>query len=264
MKTYKFIDEIVKGRKSHYHTFDGKPLLGSSSVVGILNKPLTWWASGLACQTLGWTNSKLRVDGKYTTIPLEQRIKAVEPSLAMIKTMNEESFLELMDRAYRAHSEKLDSAADKGVDTHQLCEDYIKGKDGDYKPIKAFTDWAEKNVEKFLWSEAHCYSETLCLGGIIDAGYISKDGKVGIIDFKSAKEAYSSHFYQIALYDIQVTENGWVDRDGKQLGKLEKPIDHYVVFPFGMTKCEAQYRFNVDEIKEGAKACVLLYKQNNK
>ena len=44
MTIYKYIDE---GRK-HMHTIDGKPLLGTSSVVDIIAKTLHWWSAELA------------------------------------------------------------------------------------------------------------------------------------------------------------------------------------------------------------------------
>ena len=41
---YKYIDE----GKEHLHTYLGKPLLGTSTVVGVLSKNLTWWAAETA------------------------------------------------------------------------------------------------------------------------------------------------------------------------------------------------------------------------
>ena len=43
--------------------------------------------------------------------------------------------------------------------------------------IGAFIKWAKANVDKFLWSEGHCYSEKYWIGGIGDGGYMTKDGK---------------------------------------------------------------------------------------
>ena len=42
--------------KEHIHTLDDKPLMGTSTVVGIIAKPLTYWASGLAVGKLGCEN----------------------------------------------------------------------------------------------------------------------------------------------------------------------------------------------------------------
>ena len=32
--------------KEHLHSLDSKPLVGTSTVMGIVAKPLTWWAAG--------------------------------------------------------------------------------------------------------------------------------------------------------------------------------------------------------------------------
>ena len=55
-KKYRFVDTD----KEHLHQIfdesleDWQNLTGTSSVVDVLDKPLTWWASGLACAKLGW------------------------------------------------------------------------------------------------------------------------------------------------------------------------------------------------------------------
>lgn len=119
-------NEYAFNAKEHIHTYLGKPLMGTSTVVGVIAKPLTWWASGLACEKLGWINGKKRIDGKYTTIPLDKRIIAVEPTLAKIKEMGAEEYISLLDEAYKAHSVKLDKSADAGTDLHAELERYVK------------------------------------------------------------------------------------------------------------------------------------------
>ena len=59
------------------------------------------------------------------------------------------------------------------------------------------------------------------------------NGEIAIIDFKSAKDAYASHFFQAGGYDLQITENGGFDFEGKQLFKLDKPITQHIIVPFG-------------------------------
>ena len=49
----------------HLHSLDDKPLTGTSTVCGVLYKPLTWWAAGKTLEVLGWTNSKKKIDGEY-------------------------------------------------------------------------------------------------------------------------------------------------------------------------------------------------------
>lgn len=262
-------NEYAFNAKEHIHTYLGKPLMGTSTVVGVIAKPLTWWASGLACEKLGWINGKKRIDGKYTTIPLDKRIIAVEPTLAKIKEMGAEEYISLLDEAYKAHSVKLDKSADAGTDLHAELERYVKNtmenRMATYdEKIQPFIDWALANVKKFIYSEMYCYSNTLWVGGISDCAVELNDGKVGIIDFKSSKESYESQFIQIAGYDLQISENGGFNEQGYPIFKLEKPIDFYAVVPFGSEKFTVDMRYNVGELKEGFKSAVVLWKLTNK
>ena len=166
----------------HHHSFQGKPLLGTSTVVGVLSKPLTYWVSGLAVAKLGWINSKIKVNGKYTTIALETRLKALQPQYEAIKAMSSEQFLALLDEAYKAHATKLKDSAETGTDLHAELERYVKNTMEDRMAtypdqIMPFITWCNENVEKFLWSELHCFSDKLWVGGISDCGVLLKNGK---------------------------------------------------------------------------------------
>lgn len=253
----------------HCHTFKGKPLLGTSTVVGVIAKPLTWWASGLAVEKFGWINSKKRVNGKYTTIDEKTRLEAILPHLEAIKNETPEQFLKRCDEAYKAHSVKLDTSADAGTDLHAELERYVKNTMEDRMAtyddkIVPFITWANENVEKFLWSEIHTFSETLWVGGISDCGVKLKNGQVGIIDFKSSKESYENQFIQCAGYDLQLTENGGYTDTGVKKLELKEPITFYGIVPFGAEKFTVDFRFNTEELREGFKSAVTLYKLTNK
>lgn len=264
-KGYKF-DEA-----KHYHSLDDKALLGCSTVVGVISKPLTWWASGLAVAKLGWTNSKLKVDGKYQAIPLTKRIEHLKPFWEKIQKLDIKGYLDLLDQAYKAHSEKLDKAAEEGTDLHAELERYVKWHMGGSKgnlvfdqKIVPFIRWTEENVDKFLWSEVHCFSNKLWVGGISDVGILLKNGKAGILDFKSSKESYDSQFIQCAGYDLLISENGGYDGNGKKMFDLKNPIEFYAIVPFGAPKFMVDFRYNVEELREGFKSAVVLYKLLNK
>lgn len=261
----------------HAHTYCDKPLLGTSTVVGIISKPLTWWAAGLAVAKLGWINSKTMVAGKYKTTPLDERLALAGEALHKIRGMDTQEYLNLLDEAYSAHSMKLNSSAKEGTDLHAELERFIKfcinvgipvpdTHDAEMfdSKIKPFIEWTYLNVEKFLWSEIHCYSNELWVGGISDCGVLLKNGKIGIIDFKSSKDSYESQFIQCAGYDIQIQENGGFTDNGYKTFELDKPIEFYAIVPFGAPQFTIDFRYNVDELKEGFKAAVVLYKLNNK
>lgn len=274
LREYEFIDD----GKEHLHKFCNKPLCGTSTVVGVLNKPLTWWASGLAVEKFGWINSKKKVDGKYITINNDERLAKIEPRLQEIQKMSNSEFLALCDEAYKAHSVKLTDSADVGTDLHAELEKYVSHcilnnngipvliLDEEIKKVKEFSEWAIENVEKFLWSEKNVYSTKMWTGGKFDVIFLTKKGLKILGDFKSSKEAYLSQFIQTAGYDLQQEENGIFNDKGYKLSESLK-IDGYCIFPFGSEKSlkdAVDMRFNTEELREGFKSCVTLYKLQNK
>lgn len=274
MQRYKFIDE----NKEHLHTLDGKPLKGTTTVLNVLAKTLTWWASGLAVAELGWIK---KVDEREST--KEEviangiaRLNAAEKKRVEISNMAVLPYLALLDKAYKAHSVKLDKSADKGTDMHSYLEMYVKEcieklggvpclvEKPEVPAVSLFAEWAVKNVKRFLASEGHGYNERLWVGGKFDLLYEDNEGRLVILDFKSAKQAYMSHFLQCAGNDLQISDSGVLDKDGNELIKLEKSIAYYGVFPFGMAKPEPQFYFDVESAKIGFEACVTLDKIINK
>jgi hypothetical protein len=252
-------------KKEHVHTLDGRPLIGVSSVGSVIAKPLTWWASGLAVSELGWTNPKL--------VDEEERIATVTEAFEEIKTLTPETYLAKLDTAYKAHAVKLKTSAEGGTDRHALAEEWVKDCIAKYEgrpesevfdeAIASFVQWAKMNVKRFLWSEGYGYSERYWLGGISDIGAEVKDGKIAVIDLKSSKDAYSNQFFQIAGYDLIISENGWFTDDGKRLGTLPSPITQYVVFPFGMKEPTGIARYDTEKNREAFLAMLTLYKQIN-
>ena len=247
--------------KEHLHTLDGKPLTGTSSVMDVLFKPLSWYASGKAVETLGWLNPKLHSE--------EKRIESANKKLFEIKGLTTEEYLKLLDTAYRAHDEHKKSRAKVGKDLHSELETYVKNtmkmkfskKPYDEK-IKPFIEWSRANVKNFIASEANCYSEKLWVGGVTDCVAEMNDGTLAVIDFKSAKEAYDSHFLQTAGYALQIEENGMWDSKGIHNKKLDKKFQTLIVVPFGAEEIKPvvrQYQL-VEESKRGFVLAVELYR----
>jgi hypothetical protein len=271
---YRFINE--KGE--HLHTLDGKPLIGTSTVVGVMAKPLTWWAAGLAVKELGWVK---KVDPrKATRSEVEEndkeRMRKAIDQLDVYKTMYAGDYIKLLDKAYRAHADNLTKSADKGTDMHAELERYVKeairvnggvpqlpNPGNPYSRVAAiFQEWATENVARFIASEVHCYSECLWTGGITDCIFEDKQGRTAIMDFKSSKEAYLSQFFQVAGYDLAIAENGIFDADGKHIGVVE-PISYYAVFPFGMETPAPSFHYDTAGARKGFEACVQLHKLIN-
>lgn len=267
-------NRYIFDKEGHLHTLDGKPLLGTSTIVNVIAKPLTWWAAGLAVGTLGWTKA-----GDWKTLKtkaqkdadIERRISHTTPHFEKIKELSVQEYIALLDEAYKAHSKSLDKSASAGTDLHAELERYVKwhmnGKTEEIefdKKIQPFIKWTNMNVKRFLWSEAHCYNEELWTGGISDCGAELNTGEYVIIDFKSSKEAYPTHFIQIGGYDLGISNSGLLTADGTLVSKLEKDISMYAVVPFGAEVIEPVFRLNVNELKEAFKAAVTLHKLINK
>ena len=261
MGKYKF------DKDNHLHASDGKPLMGTSTVVGVIAKPLTWWAAGLAVGKLGWINSKIKIGNKYVFIPKEERINAVKSKLDEIKKMSPDEFLKLLDEGYKAHSVKLTDSAKDGTDLHAELERYVKwhmaGKSTveSFAPrIDPFIKWVDKKVKRFLYSEGNCHSLEIWCGGISDVGAELTDGSYAIIDFKSSKEAYVTQFIQTGGYDIQIMENGITDDEGNVVWRADKPFTSYIIVPFGADVIEPVIRTDVAELREAFRAATVLHK----
>jgi hypothetical protein len=220
--------------ENHIHLLDDKPLMGTSTVVGALGKPLTYWAAGCALTPLGWLNRK-----KST---VNERLDLAGEKLGMLRDLDREDYVRLLESCYHAHTKTLKDTADEGTNTHAQLAHYVQSciDDNGGEPCKllkyghgaveVFADWASENVQKFLWSEKHCYSDELWVGGISDCGCVLNDGnRTAIIDFKR-KGCYFSQFVQIGGYAYQVEENGLFYSDG-EYGLPPKQIDDLIVFP---------------------------------
>jgi len=245
-------------KANHLHILDGKALTGTSSISKVLYKPLEYWASGKALELLGWTPTKT------------SRKKRENQALIIhgdICKMDNLQYLDLLDKAYHNHRNSLKKSAEKGIDLHAELEKYINFQMGDStddnynERITYFIEWAEKNVSEWLWSEAHCYSKKLWVGGICDAGARLKDNTIALIDFKSSKTAYFSHYLQCAGYSILIDENGLLNDCGEKIGTLDGKVDRLIVFPFGAKKLKPHYnKFSIDDLKDGFKSALHLYR----
>ena len=251
--------------KKHIHLLNGKPLIGTSTAMKIVAKPLTWWASGMAVSKFGWLD------------PKKNKEEAVQEALIVgfekVKGLDMAGYGNLLDEAYRAHSVRLKDSATKGTDRHELLEAFVKntmvcqqtGTIDETKyseEIEPFIEWSKKNVKRFLFSELHCYSERLWVGGISDAGAELKDGKVVVIDFKSSKEAYADQFWQCGGYGIQIAENGGYTPQGEKIFTLEKSFDAYLIVPFGAKDITPVPVYDVAGCNEAAELAINLYKKS--
>lgn len=262
MNRYKYIDE----KKQHLHTLDGKPLIGTSSVVSVMAKNLTWWAaetSAIEC---------LETGEKIPTIREEYLAACASPDKKKAIDALQIKY-PIFKKARFAHFDDKNKKAKKGTNRHELLEVYVKkciaDNDGiplnDYAfdsddPILNFKAWVIENIKKFLWSELHCYNENLWTGGIADVGWEDKQGRIIAGDFKSSKEAYFDQVVQVAGYDLEITHSGGLTPDGDKIFDLPNPIQGYCIVPFGGETLMPELFWDIENYKEGFKSALSLHK----
>lgn len=119
----------------------------------------------------------------------------------------------------QSYDKVLEESANKGTFVHEVVHEYMfkEGKKFDvstpdrmnflYENINAFKNF-ERNFDfKPIWGEKPFSGEKF--GGTVDL-YCELEGKKTILDFKTSKKFYSSHFIQLGAY-IQLLENEGYD-----------------------------------------------------
>lgn len=256
-------------REAHLHTLDGRALTGTTSIIGVLNTPLAYYASGKACEVFGASDYHLfgkMSKGEANEAEIASFELSANAMLKKIKEMKVGEYMKLLDKAYRAHDKESHKKADAGKDLHSLLESFVKSEmgkkklpDSDFKDIEQYVAWSRKNVKQYLASEANCYSERLWVGGQLDAAAIMNDESQAIIDFKSRDKAYPKDLLQTSGYALQVEENGFFSEDGKANKKVAQPFTKVIIVPMGMKKLEPIENTNILELKKGFESAVFLY-----
>ncbi len=194
---------------SHRYYFDGKPMTGVTTVLGVIAKPaLINWAAKMASEYMESKGLLAFGDGQE---------------------FNTEKFKQICDDAKKAHTQKRDKAAEQGTDVHAVCEEIIKdviensggmirsGKNNN-KQVQHFLEWAIKNKVKFLESEKRVYDKDLFLAGTADL-VCEIDGKKYIGDIKTSSSIYGIEpFAQCAAYAKMLD----YDLDGTIIINLKK------------------------------------------
>lgn len=247
-------------KEEHLHLLNGKPLTGTSSVVNVLAKPLTWWSAELAAVEC------LEKGEKIETIRQEYEEAVVSGNKKQAIDKLQKKY-PLFKKARFAHYDNLKKTAKKGTDLHELLERFVKSEmnkgttitEEEEKLISPYIEWSRKNVKQYLASEAHCYDEELWVGGVTDAVAELNDGRIAVIDFKSSREAYPTHFIQASGYSIQINKNGLFSDTGINK-KLEKPIDTLIIVPFGAKELAPVIKTNLGDYQAGFRHAVGLYR----
>lgn len=124
----------------------------------------------------------------------------------------------------QSYDKVLEESSAKGTFVHELLHEYLfkEGKKFDvsnpdklnflYENINAFKDFLKYNTLEPIWGEKSFSTDRY--GGTVDL-LCTFNGKKTIIDFKTSKRFYSSHFIQLGAY-IQLLEYNdiYVDQVG--------------------------------------------------
>jgi len=225
--------------KTHTYLIDGKRATGVTTIIGVKAKPqLIAWAARMAVEYIKENATPSLIEGIKEWI-----INDI-----------------LLEEAKTAHTKKKEAAGAHGTDAHAEVEKWIdaclvadNGKPipaSIHESIQKFADWANVNVDHFLFSEAKFFSKELMIAGTADFAYISKDGKKMMGDFKTSSGIYGIDYWmQVAAYRMLAEMNGDSSYEGSAVVRLGKDGSF-----------EAQYRYDYETDKEAFLACLTLYR----
>jgi hypothetical protein len=111
--------------------------------------------------------------------------------------------------------ETLDESANRGILVHSLIENYLMKPSNEpiliqdqfvYNALLNFIEWRSVNSINPILQEASFSSKNF--GGTLDL-YCELNGKLTLMDFKTSKDIYLSHFIQLSGYILLLEENGY-------------------------------------------------------
>lgn len=231
-------------KKKHLHLLDGKPLTGTTTVLGIISKGdgLIQWSANEAVSYV-----KEKAETQYN-----------EEDQAVYCIVENE-----LEAAKTAWKRSRDKAGTQGTDVHAIIEEIIKeviknndgyiltGKNANPQ-VQNFLEWAISNKVKFLESELNVYSRDLWIGGIVDMVF-EIDGEVYIGDIKTAKAIYPTNYWQMSAYQYCLTE----------MGKYAK-IKGFKVIRLGKDgSFEVGENYAYPDNIEGFKSALVVYRKLN-
>lgn len=252
MEKYKLYNgkiELCFETYRHIYSVNKKKVPGVTSIVGVLDKPaLKFWAVNMAMEVV------------------EERIHPGVP-------LDEMDKLQLIQDAKKAHTKRMNKAADIGTLTHNWLEEFIKaGLNKEPLPkipsnpqmkrcIKGFLKWCDENKVKFKESEQIIYSKKHKYAGKFDAMAIV-NGKKCIIDFKTSNAIYDEMFLQATAYLIAKEEEDKKKIAGGvillRLSKDEKDSKGKDIEPFEVKQVNRLALTN--GLSEVFLACLEIYK----
>lgn len=173
--------------QKHAYSVNGKPVYGTTSITGVLNKPaLMYWA-------------------------VNQAIDFIQANLKPGIALDEVQIKGLLEEAKKAHTNSKNRAADVGTLIHEFISNYIKAlvekKTPPKRPVNkemknaidGFFKWVKENKVAVIKSEERVYHSKYRYAGTLDLECMV-NGKRTIVDIKTGNALYPEAFLQAAAY----------------------------------------------------------------
>lgn len=196
----KYKVSLIAENSQHKYTVNDEPTF-LPGVTGILDE--------LAKHALlPWTAKEV---AEYMRIRAEQWISH---GYRCKKNHNQVRFFDvLVKRAKKQARFIKESAAVKGSAAHKIFDEIIKQgftKASESKLVESFNFWIHEEPIKIIQGDTCVASIKFGYGGSLDAlGW--ENGKIVIIDFKTGRQIYDSHAYQVASYSYAMKETYGLD-----------------------------------------------------
>ena len=247
-------EKFVFDERKHLYYYDGKPMTGCTTILGVLAKPaLIPWAAKMATEYVRDNLPKCLMDANGDSKQLTDLIE------------------DMLEEAKNAHRKKKEDAAEAGTDTHALVETWIRAvidiNDGipssvggtavGFAPeIQPFVEWAIKENITFKATEQKLYSKKLFVAGTVDFVF-EKKGKRYVGDLKTYKKLWDRvPLIQCAGYSIMWSEMYGEEIDGYCVVCLPKERK------FNESE-DVMWSFDPQGEKEAFISCVNLYRYLN-
>ncbi len=157
------------------------------------------------------------------------------------KSTKDIEILGIIENACVQHQKVKEEAADKGSQVHAWAEAYIKAKPAERKALElpddeqvlngvtAFLKWLKKYKVKFIESEKLVFSRKFDYVGLMDLK-AEVNGKLAVVDFKTAKGIYNEHLYQTAAYMAADEEESGCKYEERWILKFNKDDGDFAAY----------------------------------
>ncbi|MCK9601655.1 MAG: hypothetical protein M0R06_21615 [Sphaerochaeta sp.] len=203
----------------HRYTINGKPAAGVTKVLGFKDKSLGLmpWAAGCASEFAledvarsAAVFSLLR-DDPYVAGTVAQQFarfldgQKLDALLGENETVNHA--LRFLAEMRNAHRERKETAASRGKAVHEAIEHHLRGEEVGAladplvaNGFAAYLSWQDAIGFSPLGVEVKVGSASEMVAGTLDAVGVCGTGDIALLDWKTGKGIYDTHYAQAATY----------------------------------------------------------------